>query len=264
MKKAIIIGIVLCIAGAAVSFGDVTISELRGKVEIRSPGASWEAAEVGMRVGLDDTISTGFNSTAVLSLGANNVIVSPLTRMSIDAFLEREEQVDTKLYLQVGAVRAQVDDSGEKRQQFSISSPYSTASVRGTVFEFDGLTLRVVRGSVALLLSPTRRPVRARGAAGSAGADGETGAGEGTGDGESGGTVVKAGQTVEIDVDFAGGTAIATADGRGKNFTTDPSSQGSGGGRGPQSDDGPGRGNRGGGPPAVTRGSVFVDWDWED
>ncbi len=242
--------ILCCIAVVTISYADVVISEFRGKVELRSPGDRWRPVEVGMAIDPDDTISTGFNSTAVLSLGANSVIVSPLTRMTLDAFLEREKVVDTKLFLRVGAVRAQVDDSGTKRQSFSISSPYSTASVRGTDFEFDGLYLRVFRGSVALLIAP---PKRIGAAAGQRGA----GTGEGgEGDGEE--VLVGSGRSVRVDVDFSTGTATASVGEPGDQFSTDPTSRGSGAGGG-GSDGAPGAVT-----PPATRGSVVVTWEWEE
>jgi hypothetical protein len=288
MQKRRLLFVLLIILLATAAYADVVISEFRGKVEIRSPGDSWRTAEVGMSVLPDDTISTGFNSTAVLSLGANNVIVSPLTRMTIDRFLERETAVDTTLFLQVGAVRAQVDDSGAKQQRFSISSPYSTASVRGTEFEFDGLNLKVVRGTVALILGPPRRPTRTTASGGATGGEGEgDGQTEGEGDGgdqgtgdqgtgdqdagdqgggdqgtgdqgggdqgtETGGTLVSQGQSITVDIDFSAGTTTTTRGGPGEGFSTDPTSTGgSGGGTSASNDDG-GGGGTDGGTPVVT------------
>ena len=250
---------IVCALIAAMSFGDAVISEFRGKVQVRAAGGEWRDAEDGMHVSLEDTISTGFNSTAVLALGSNNVIVSPLTRMTLDAFLEREGTVDTKLFLQVGAVRAKVDDSGTKKQIFSISSPYSTASVRGTEFSFDGLNLKVFEGSVAFLIKRLIR-LQQGGVGGGGGGDDDD-----DGDDTGGEVVVDQGQSIQLDVDFSSGTATTTVTAPDTDFTTDPSSNGSGGGGSSSGDDGGGAGaGQTGTSIPTTKGAVTVTWEWED
>ena len=220
-----------------------------------------------MAVAPADTISTGFGANAVLSLGTNNLIVSPLTRMTLDAFLEKEQTVTTNLFLRVGAVRARVDDSGAKKQAFTITSPYSTASVRGTDFSYDGVNLRVFNGSVGLLIGA---PVRYRQdqLLTTEGGD-DTGDDNGSDTGATGGDgeiEVGSGETLRLDVDFgAGGTITTRLVDPTSDFATDPTSSGAGRGDGDDTDGGGGSDATPG--PAVRRnttGAVDITWEWEE
>jgi hypothetical protein len=125
------------------------VRELAGTVEMKGPGkAEWEPVRVGQRLTADTLISTGFRSTAVIVLGESVLTVRPLTRLSISGIsrLEAGDRVD--LNLRAGRVRAEVKPPAGGRVDFSIRSPMVTASVRGTVFEFDPLNLQVSEGTV--------------------------------------------------------------------------------------------------------------------
>ena len=140
---ALLVVLIFTVFAAFGQSSNAVVSEVRGKVELKSPAGDWRTAAEGMRVHLNDTISTGFNSSVVLKMGTNNVLVTALTRMTLDTYLQKEGSVNTSLYLRVGAVRAKVDDSSDLKQDFEITSPFSTASVRGTEFAFDGLNISV-------------------------------------------------------------------------------------------------------------------------
>jgi hypothetical protein len=56
--------------------------------------------------------------------------------------------VSTDLYLQVGKVKTEVKKTGGVQNDFTIRSPVTTASVRGTVFDFDTVNLDVFEGIV--------------------------------------------------------------------------------------------------------------------
>ena len=134
------------------------LRNISGKVEISNNGSgNWAKATEGMVVNLSDTISTGFGAAATLDLGYSKIALKPLTRMSLDMFLATKNKVSTSLFLQVGSVKAEVDSSKGIKQSFQVQSPFSTASVRGTIFEFDGRRLSVLQGTVALFVGrPTR------------------------------------------------------------------------------------------------------------
>jgi hypothetical protein len=150
MKKipALILALVLA-APALFAQTQAVIKQLGGKVEVRGPGATaWVPAKVGMQLAKGSSISTGFNSTAVLALGASVLSVKPLTRMRLEELIAREGTVSTSLFLQVGKVSAAVKSAEGLKQDFTVKSPVSTAAVRGTDFEFDGLTVKVINGLV--------------------------------------------------------------------------------------------------------------------
>lgn len=149
MKKLLII--LFLIGGVCLtSFGQTqaVIKELTGKVEIKPPQLSWVAAQAGTVVSLGTTISTGFNSTAVLDLSGSVLKVDPLTRLRIDELIEREGTVTTELFLRVGKVNAEIKTTAGLTQNFKLRSPVSTAAVRGTGFNYSGYELYVYNGNV--------------------------------------------------------------------------------------------------------------------
>jgi hypothetical protein len=150
MKKLLAMIIVLVLT-APVLFAQTqaVVKQLSGKVEVKGPGATaWVSAKVGQQLAKGSFISTGFNSTAVLALGASVLSVKPLTRMKLEELIAREGTVSTSLFLQVGKLNASVKSAEGLKQDFTVKSPVSTAAVRGTDFEFDGLTVRVINGLV--------------------------------------------------------------------------------------------------------------------
>ena len=126
------------------------VEEADGKVEVKAPGGNWQTAEAGMEVSSGTTVSTGFNSKALISIGESVLEVKALTRMALEELIEREGTVDTKLHLKVGKVKAEVKSTRGMRNNFRLRSPVSTAAVRGTNFEYDGYTLWVEEGTVVM------------------------------------------------------------------------------------------------------------------
>ena len=133
------------------------LQDIKGKVEVKALGGSWLKAANGMKIDILSTISTGFDSTAVLAIADNRVAVAPLTRLTVDKIVAQAGTLKTSLNLRVGSLSAQVKSSAGVAQEFKVTSPYSTASVRGTQFTYDGLALSVHEGRVAFIPG---RPVR--------------------------------------------------------------------------------------------------------
>jgi hypothetical protein len=127
------------------------VNEISGKVEIKSSEGSWRPARAGMNIGRGYSISTGFDSTAVLEIGQSILRVRPLTRMRLEELVQKEGTVSTDLFLKVGKVKAEVKTGSGVPQKFTLKGPVSTAAVRGTEFEFDGFTVKVTNGSVVFL-----------------------------------------------------------------------------------------------------------------
>jgi hypothetical protein len=149
MKRYLIAAaMLLALTGAAFTQIKATVKSITGKVEIMPSGGAWQTARVGMKMDKGAFISTGFSSTAVLDIGSSVLTVSALTRMQLAELVARQDSVSTELYLRVGKVRAEVKAVEGVRQDFVLRSPQSTAAVRGTEFEFDGVTVTVVNGVV--------------------------------------------------------------------------------------------------------------------
>ncbi|KPJ56423.1 MAG: hypothetical protein AMS16_02435 [Planctomycetes bacterium DG_58] len=114
----------------------VTIAEAKGSVEVR-PAADkpWTKAKVGMKLGPDWWISTGLQGQAVLRFEDNSeIVVQRLTEMTISEFSRTPETVKTRLKMKYGAVRIQVK-KGTAANDFQVSCPTATASVKGTKIE---------------------------------------------------------------------------------------------------------------------------------
>ncbi len=145
----------LVAAAISLAFGHVVfaqsqavVKELTGKVEIKADGGAWTPARAGMVLDTGASISTGFSSTALLDLGTSTLKVAPLTRMQLVELIARQGTVSTTLALKVGKVNAEVKVAPGLRQEFTLKGPQATAAVRGTEFEFDGVSVNVVNGLV--------------------------------------------------------------------------------------------------------------------
>ena len=120
---------------------------VNGKVEIQDTGGVWKTLKAGDPLTAGSMISTGFKSEATLKLGASILTVRPLTRMTLTQLVEKEDIVNTELYLEVGNVKAEVNSLNNKKNGFTVKSPVATASVRGTIFEI-GEDLVITKGVV--------------------------------------------------------------------------------------------------------------------
>jgi FecR protein len=149
MKRLIVLAAFsFVLAPALFAQSQAVVRESTGKVEVKAPGGNWRPAVAGTRVALGAYISTGFSSTALLDLGTSTLRVAPLTRMQLVDLVAQQGTVSTSLFLKVGKVRAEVKKVEGVRQDFTLKGPQATAAVRGTEFDFDGLTVNVVNGVV--------------------------------------------------------------------------------------------------------------------
>lgn len=151
-KPFTILAALLLAVGALSAQSQATVKEATGKVELQSTaGGAWVPAKVGAVVKMGTTISTGFNSTAVLDLGSSVLKVNPLTRMRLDQLVQQGGAVKTELFLRVGKVNAEVKTVSGVTQDFKLKSPVSTAAVRGTGFDYSGYDVLVYDGTVTYL-----------------------------------------------------------------------------------------------------------------
>ncbi len=159
MKK--LLCVLLCVFTVVSAFAEVTVvlKDLRGKVEVKPLGKNWVPASEGMKVDMLATISTGFDSSVTLVIDKNQVRLEPLTRLTVDKILEKAGSLSTSLHLRVGNVSANVKSSAGVSQTFKVTSPQSTASVRGTAFDFDGLVVIVREGIVQVIVGKPKRDI---------------------------------------------------------------------------------------------------------
>ena len=125
------------------------IREISGTVEIKAPDAAvWSPALPGQSLSRNTLVSTGFKSSALIAIGNSTLTVQPLTRLSLEEIVRAGDGEKVDVSLRTGRIRANVKPPDGGRTSFTVRSPTATASVRGTVFEFNGLQLRVDEGRV--------------------------------------------------------------------------------------------------------------------
>ena len=123
----------LSFSAAAQQALKATVVSTTGKVEILK-GTSWEPVTKGTELSRGDIISTGFNSEAVLSIKNTTVKLASLTRMTVEQLAENDVKEQAQFFIDTGKVSANVKHAENKRTDFKVRSPVSTASVRGTDF----------------------------------------------------------------------------------------------------------------------------------
>ena len=136
---------------AAMVFGqNGVIKELMGTVELKQAGqAVFVPAKVGDAVAKDTIVSSGFKSTALITVGSTVITVRPLTRLSLAEISSAAGTQTINVSLQAGRVRVDVNPPAGTRAITTVQSPVATASVRGTSFELDTRNLSVQEGTVA-------------------------------------------------------------------------------------------------------------------
>jgi len=150
MKKTFFAILLSAAAAAGVFAQNGVIRELTGDVEIkRSGAAAFTAAKTGDAVARDTIVSTGFKSTAVITVGSSTITVRPLTRLSLAEIQSASESENVNVSLQTGRVKVDVKPPAGTKANFTVQSTTASASVRGTSFEFDTVNLRVNEGTVS-------------------------------------------------------------------------------------------------------------------
>ena len=128
------------------------IRQLSGTVEL-TPAGSNELipASIGSEVNQDTIVSTGFRSSAIIEVGSATLTVRPLTRLSLTEIRAAADTETVSANLQAGRVRIDVRPPAGATAAFTVHGPSATASVRGTVFEIDTRSVRVLGGSVSFV-----------------------------------------------------------------------------------------------------------------
>ena len=150
MKKVFALTVLVFCAAVTVYAQSGMVKELVGTVELKKPGAAnFVPAGVGDTLTQDTIISTGFKSTALITVGSSSIIVRPLTRLTLAELSSGAGTETINVNLQTGRVRVDVNPPAGTRTNMTVRGPSATASVRGTGFDFDTRNLTVRRGKVA-------------------------------------------------------------------------------------------------------------------
>ena len=143
--------VLLTVATFTVSAAEqAEVTEVSGLVRIHDADGSWVRAEPGDSLTPNMAISTGFNGSAVLAIGASRVTVDSVSHVTVADLAQDAEKQDTTMDISFGRVRSEVKSTDNRETNFEVRSAVSTASVKGTDFVYDGSLLTVFEGNVSL------------------------------------------------------------------------------------------------------------------
>jgi len=149
MKKSIFIAIFI-LSGLCVTAQNAVIEHITGTVEIKQPGEnSYKKANVGDKLFNETVISTGFKSFTMIKLGSTTITARPLTHLTLTEIQNFSDADIVNVNLQAGRVRVDVKPPAGTRASTTVKGPSTTASVRGTSFEFDTDNIYVSEGAVS-------------------------------------------------------------------------------------------------------------------
>jgi hypothetical protein len=149
MKKMFLASFLVFFSAIAVYSQVGVIRDLIGDVELKHPGFSnFVPARAGIEVAQETIISTGFRSTATITIGSNTITVRPLTRLTLAEISSSSGVENLSVNLETGRIRVDVKPPAGTRANTTVQSPSATASVRGTVFDVDTNNISVHEGSV--------------------------------------------------------------------------------------------------------------------
>jgi len=149
MKKLLFVTIFV-LTGLNVFSQDAYIEQLTGTVEIKHPGEnSFKAAKSGDKIFNETAISTGFKSYALIKIGSAIITARPLTQLTLSEIQKLGETEKLDVNLHIGRVRVDVKPPAGTKASATFTGPTTTASVRGTSFEFDTDNLYVSEGAVS-------------------------------------------------------------------------------------------------------------------
>src|SRR6185436_7663037 len=115
--------------------GPVTLLKLTGDANFLQPGADWQEASEGMRLGAEDEIHTGPDSEAILQFpDGSTVVINQLTRIRMGGLLKNDTRFKIEVLLKMGEIQSHIKPQEVIGSGFSVKTPTATASVRGTIF----------------------------------------------------------------------------------------------------------------------------------
>lgn len=132
------------------------VTKASGKAEVqdRQDPSKWLPLSAGTPLDKGAVIQTGFKSELELKIKGTTVTVAPLTRITLEQLVSKDNKDDTRIYLDTGSLKSNVKKTEDKAVGFKVRSPVATASVRGTVLEvsnkFRSTDVKTYEGSVAV------------------------------------------------------------------------------------------------------------------
>lgn len=149
MKKCVVLIFVL-ISLSLVFTENISIKSLSGIAQVKlNPNSDWIEAKENMVLNSGSIINTGFKSNVVVKVNNSLLEVKQVTQISVASLIESKQNVVTDIELKYGKIKAIVEPSAsDVKLNFKVRSANSTASVRGTIFNYGDSYLLVEKGTV--------------------------------------------------------------------------------------------------------------------
>ena len=147
-------------------FEYATAAFIKGQVLLIKEGEAVRQMERNDRVFLTDVIETGDDGFASLSFRSGTIVnVQPQSMIQLIKLRCLEDDSVCTLGIDAiqGEINSDVQRSGEQPTDFSIITPYATAAVRGTRFDFEAdpamMIVGVTEGNVDIVTQGSSSPV---------------------------------------------------------------------------------------------------------
>jgi len=147
-------------------FEYANVAFLKGDVFLTKEGEAAREMDMQDRVYLSDVVETGDAGFASLAFRSGSVVnVQPQSKIKLIKLrcLESDRVCSLAINALQGEVSSDVQRAGEQPTDFRIITPYATAAVRGTLFDFEAssssMIVGVTEGNVDIETSGATKPV---------------------------------------------------------------------------------------------------------
>ena len=107
------------------------VTYVKGKVEVQRKGA-WVQLKTGDYVAEKETVSTGYQSEARFDLNGSILVVSAMSRITLETLKTSSDKTEVSVYVNSGATRSKVKHADNKKVDYQTRTAVAVASVRGT------------------------------------------------------------------------------------------------------------------------------------
>jgi len=118
-----------------------TVNFVKGAAYLRVAGSrnTVRHIQTGDQIFTTDLIVTGYNGFVSAELSNGSIVqVQPSSKLTLEmlACMPQDSTCDVSLNSELGSVGADVKKRPKQKNRFRISTPYASAAVRGTIFDF--------------------------------------------------------------------------------------------------------------------------------
>ena len=107
------------------------VTYVKGKVEVQRKGA-WVQLKTGDFVAEKETVSTGYQSETRFDLNGSILVVSAMSRITLETLKTSSDKTEVSVYVNSGATRSKVKHADNKKVDYQTRTAVAVASVRGT------------------------------------------------------------------------------------------------------------------------------------